>query len=68
MVHRLTVRARAFSTQQRPTPPVFEYSAPKDDSRNFESQQQFIKRYIILLPFALYSLYKVLFTTKNDFS
>lgn len=48
---------------------MFEYQAPKDDSyKNFHSQAQFIKRYLLLFPVAFYCAYQFLFIRKNKFS
>lgn len=48
---------------------MFEYQAPKDDNyKNFQSQAQFIKRYLLLFPVAFYCAYQCLFIRKNKFS
>jgi len=50
-------------------PPTFQYEAPKDDSyKNFQSTGQFVKRYILLFPVALYCFYELAFERKNHFS
>ena len=55
--------------QNSQPPPLFEYEAPKDDSyQNFQSNQQFIKRYIILFPVALYCMYQMALIRRNKFS
>lgn len=56
--------ARSFSS----TPPRFEYEAPKDDSKNFESTAQFARRYLILFPLAVFCMYKLAFVRRNKFS
>lgn len=38
---------------------MFEYQAPKDDFKNFQSTSQFVKRYIIFWPLAMFCIYKI---------
>ena len=47
---------------------MYEYEAPKDDSKNFEQTGDFIRRYLILFPVAGYCLYKMSFVRKNKMS
>jgi hypothetical protein len=57
---------RKFSSKL--PPPLFEYEAPKDDSKTFDSTAQFVKRYLILFPVAIYCSYKMCFVRRNKFS
>lgn len=60
---------RLFSTANDDKPPLYEYEAPKDDSyKNFQSTQQFVRRYFILFPLALYCLYEAALVRRNKFS
>jgi hypothetical protein len=47
---------------------VFEYQAPKDDFKNFQSTSQFVKRYIIFWPLAMFCIYKMAVVRRNKFS
>lgn len=66
------VQARPFSeTGDTPPEPVqrFDYQAPKDDTyQDFESTRNFIRRYFLLFPIALYCGYHMLFQRQNEFS
>ncbi len=58
------------STTPLPPPPTFDYQAPKDDDsyRNYQSTQQFIRRYLVIFPLAAICLYDWFFVRKNEFS
>jgi len=69
-VGRKGIPKRRFSTQEQEAgkPPVYEFEAPKDSFRNFESTPQFIKRYLLLFPISAIILYDFCFIRRNKYT